>query len=188
MKTLTILDFFLLEIIFFAISFSSLSLEAILVACSWAIARIRASFTSSSWKCSLIMEAMTWSLWASFPSSSWKFSLIMESMTRYLSHASHWNCPILDWRLDIVSVWLSFFWRRYLDFLIIFVTVRSLIATPAAVSSSSLVSLWGLSGVAFDTLMVFTWATGDFLFFPVFVLQNFFFFLGGILFFGLEGN
>ena len=30
------------------------------------------------------------------------------------------------------------------------------------------------------------WETGDFLFFPVFVLPNFFLFLGGILFFSLE--
>ena len=109
-------------------------------------------------------------------------------MTWYLSYGSLWSCPILDCSSDILLVWFPFVWRRYIAFLRSCVVVSSWIATPAAGSSSSLVGLWGLSGVSFDVLMVFTWETGEFLFFPVFFLQNFFFFLGGILFFGLEGR
>ena len=84
MNTLTILDFFLSVIILFVISLSSLSLEASLVASSWSIAQMQAYFPPRSWKCSLIMEAMTWSLWAYFPSGSCKFYLIVESMNRSL--------------------------------------------------------------------------------------------------------
>ena len=188
METLTILDLFLSTIILFTISLSSLSLEYSLVARSWEISRMRASFPLSSWKCSLIMETMNWYLWAYFPSSSLKWSLIMELITWYLSYASRWSFPILDWSSDIFSTWFYFFWKIYLEFLRSCVTKSSWTATAAYGSSSSLIGIWGLSGVAFDILMVLTWATGDFLFFPIFVLPNLFFFLGGILLFGLEGR
>ena len=134
------------------------------------------------------MEAMAWYLWEYFTSISWKCSLIMESMTWFFSYASRWSCPILDWSSDIFSVWFSFIWRRSLAFLRSCVTVSYLIANPSARSSSSLVGIWGLSGVAFVALMVFTWETGDLLPPPVFFLPKLFFFLGGILFFGLEGR
>ena len=147
-------------------SLRSLSLESSLVTCSWAIAQMRAYFPSSSWNCSLIMEAITW----------------------YFSHASRWSCSILGCISDIFSVWFPFVWRRYLAFLRSCVAVSSWIPTSVEGSSFSLVYLWGISGVAFDTSMVFTWETGDFLFFPVFVLPNLFFFLGGIPFSGLEGR